>query len=497
MPGSRCLDNQQEAVLTPESLKIVGMELLLRSASQAVNDSLVLLCWRGSIPREAFEIIDEHGNLIDDDANLPPQFVSQPPSELRDRQVEMGQEADMEQRTQQEAVTIRRQVEQEVEQRTQEEAVTMRLHMLAQHEEWAQKAAMSRRAELIWMQETEARRQLTEHVEIKLQKAQAETARARQNSENVEMELQNAQAMVKKIKFHEETEAARTRQASERHEDLLTRHEQSEEVAARMQRAGKRRNEDSTRAERSPSQCSAACNRRTVRFCRERQPETDEQVASSHEGGHGTPVCSAELQAWLAQHKLPAVHACDDHGWSALHHVAQDFKSERRVLGIFQELCSHVWSPEQLDAVTGKAPVEMHLPEGWTALHLLANGSENGRQRGQMAQRLLEMKANPMTLTPRLATPLHTAAGTGNQDVAEVLLQAPDVDVNWKNKNNKTPYDTASSNKVLRSLIASAGGIPSDDPTGQSARDEPNARKKGGLASEARQQRAALWRSGR
>ena len=114
-----------------------------------------------------------------------------------------------------------------------------------------------------------------------------------------------------------------------------------------------------------------------------------------------------------------------------------------------------------------------------------------------MVRRLLQMKANPMAPTSRGATPLHTAAGTGNQDVAQVLLQAPDVDVNWKNKNNKTPYDTACSNKVLRRLIASAGGIPSDDPTGQTARDEPNARKKGGLASEARQQRVALWRRGR
>ena len=79
--------------------------------------------------------------------------------------------------------------------------------------------------------------------------------------------------------------------------------------------------------------------------------------------------------------------------------------------------------------------------------------------------------------------------------VAQVLLQAPDVDVNWKNKNNKTPYDMASSNKALRNLIASVGGIPSRDPTGQTARDEPNARTRGGLASEARRKRAAEWRN--
>ena len=74
--------------------------------------------------------------------------------------------------------------------------------------------------------------------------------------------------------------------------------------------------------------------------------------------------------------------------------------------------------------------------------------------------------------------------------VAQVLLQAPDVDVN-----NKTPYDMASSDKALRNLIASVGGIPSCDPTGQTAGDEPNARAREGLASEARRKRAAEWRN--
>jgi hypothetical protein len=137
VPGSRCVDNRQEAFLTPESQNIVGMETFLRSAYRAVNDSLVLLCWRGSSPREAFEIIDEHGNLLardlplapDDAANLPPQVVSQPPvvvSELRDRQVEMEQEADMEQRKQQ-------------------EAETMRFQLLRHHEKWAEEVAMCNR----------------------------------------------------------------------------------------------------------------------------------------------------------------------------------------------------------------------------------------------------------------------------------------------------------------------------------------------------------------
>ena len=91
----------------------------------------MLLCWRGTIPREAFEIIAEDGHVVarelpdadsnqrfapvatqscagralalNNAANLQPQVVSQPPvvvSELRDRQAETEQEADMEQRNQ-------------------------------------------------------------------------------------------------------------------------------------------------------------------------------------------------------------------------------------------------------------------------------------------------------------------------------------------------------------------------------------------------------------
>ena len=110
-----------------------------------------------------------------------------------------------------------------------------------------------------------------------------------------------------------------------------------------------------------------------------------------------------------------------------------------------------------------------------------------------MAQRLLDMHANPMTLTARLTSPLHTAAGTGNIDVLKALLLHPGTDVNWKNKDNKTPYDTASSNRACRKLIEDAGGIASSDLTGKTARDEPNARKRGAPPSDLRWQRAALW----
>ena len=100
-----------------------------------------------------------------------------------------------------------------------------------------------------------------------------------------------------------------------------------------------------------------------------------------------------------------------------------------------------------------------------------------------------------MALTPKFATPLHMAAGTANHVVANVLLRIPFVDVNAKNKYNKTPYDAATSNREMFNMVKRAGGVPSDDWTGETGRDESNARARGGLASEARRKRAANWRS--
>ena len=45
-----------------------------------------------------------------------------------------------------------------------------------------------------------------------------------------------------------------------------------------------------------------------------------------------------------------------------------------------------------------------------------------------------------MARNPRFSTPLHMAAGTASQAVAQALLEMS-VDVNAKNKYSKTPYD--------------------------------------------------------
>ena len=99
-----------------------------------------------------------------------------------------------------------------------------------------------------------------------------------------------------------------------------------------------------------------------------------------------------------------------------------------------------------------------------------------------------------MARNPRFSTPLHMAVGTANHAVAQALLEMS-VDVNAKNKFNKTPYDVATNNREMLNLVQRAGGRPSDDWTGEAGRDERNASARGGPASEARLRRAAEWRN--
>jgi ankyrin repeat protein len=106
------------------------------------------------------------------------------------------------------------------------------------------------------------------------------------------------------------------------------------------------------------------------------------------------------------------------------------------------------------------------------------------------------MRANPEARNPRESTPLHSAVGTANEAVTKALLELS-ADVNAKNKYNKTPCDMATSNRKMMALIREAGGRPSEDWTGQTGRDERNARARNGEASEARQRRAAAWRENR
>ena len=151
-----------------------------------------------------------------------------------------------------------------------------------------------------------------------------------------------------------------------------------------------------------------------------------------------------------------------------------------------------LFQAEQLDSLTAAAPE--FKPTGWSALHMLAFRPDPWDQRGELAQLLLDHSADPMRLTDRQATPLHTAAGTANFAVAEVLLRHPGVKVNAKNKDNKHPWDCAESNKKMQELLEAAGGEESQDKTGKSSRDEWNSR---GGTSKSRMARAEKWREKR
>ena len=148
--------------------------------------------------------------------------------------------------------------------------------------------------------------------------------------------------------------------------------------------------------------------------------------------------------------------------------MALDAEGEEDVARIFMELCTHAWSPEQLDTLTGQWATWKNVPPGWTALHIFANGSAH--RCGWMAGCLLQLKANPMPRTTAGVMPLHTAAGTANFEVAQFLMGQPGVDVNAKNTFNETPYDNASGNE-MRKLLALAGGRPGCNPTQLSAKE--------------------------
>ena len=124
---------------------------------------------------------------------------------------------------------------------------------------------------------------------------------------------------------------------------------------------------------------------------------------------------------------------------------------------------------------------------------MLANRQDAWHQRAELARLLLDKDADPnlVTNTVRLATPLHTAAGTCNFEVAKVLLSHGDVKVNPKNKDNKHPWDCAESNRAMQKLLEDNGGEESKDKTGKSSRDEQNSRRG---TNKKRMARAANWK---
>ena len=146
-----------------------------------------------------------------------------------------------------------------------------------------------------------------------------------------------------------------------------------------------------------------------------------------------------------------------------------------------------------LDATTISAP--RHRPKGYTALHLLAARPDPFGNRPRLAESLLQKRADPMRLTDREGTALHTAAGSVNKGVVDVLLAYMDeAGINHLNKDGKTAWDCAAkSNRGLAQTIHDAKGRGSTEKTGTSSRDEPNSRRRF-MPSASRRERAAKFR---
>jgi hypothetical protein len=359
--------------------------------------------------------------------------------------------ATMQQQEHSENAEMRQQAEQRAE-------IEQRAEMAEQERQDARQLVLrceempaSLRIELLWAeQEAESSQERAAHAETKFRETTAMLQREQAAMEEQE-EAQAATAMEQQLDAvraqQEEAEAAAHYEFVEQQ---LARAQQEEAAAARHNESVKQQRDAAVgrvmlhaAREREDQQAQQKEEKEASRASRageNRKRKTDGQAASSQEassqevsskeGGHGKPVRSTELQDWLTLHGLSAVHARDNNGWSALHHVAQDSKLSN-AMGIFEELCNYVWSPAELDAVTGEAPSEEHLPQGWTALHLLANCP--GNQRAQMTVRLCTMRANLEVRTPRFSTPLHSAVGTANEAVTKALLELS-ADVNAKNK---------------------------------------------------------------
>jgi ankyrin repeat protein len=360
----------------------------------------------------------------------------------------MQQQSEMQQRTEMQHQMMLNEATARCRQyRTEYEDVRMELEIFRfKMELLEQKQALAEEREV----HAELEKQATERFEMKAIRQQQ--MRQREAQAAMEQQMEAVQA------HHEEAAAARHEELMMRYTSLEARAREEQQIERKQERELAEPRQQSAEKREGHAAYSAEDQEGQAVFNSSRQADRDGRV----------PVLSDGLQAWLARHNLVGVYERDRYGWSALHHVAMDSKIEIAAAGIMEELGRHNWSPEQLDAV-GAAPESEHSPREWTALHILANGL--GTQRGRLAQRLLALRADPMPLTARGATPLHMAAATGNLEVAQVLLRAPGVDVNVKNKDDKTPYDLAISNRRMQDLIACARGLASSNQTGFSSRE--------------------------
>ena len=105
-------------------------------------------------------------------------------------------------------------------------------------------------------------------------------------------------------------------------------------------------------------------------------------------------------------------------GWTLPHHAAAESQHNRGMLDVIRGL---LWAvpTEFIDQKTHGG-----TPRGWAALSLVCNARDNTNARAEIAQLLVEKRADLDVRNPHGATPLMAACVCGNWSAVRVLLDA-------------------------------------------------------------------------
>ena len=127
----------------------------------------------------------------------------------------------------------------------------------------------------------------------------------------------------------------------------------------------------------------------------------------------------------------------DNQGWLPLHHAIQATQHWTYAHNVCRGLIQ-MMHPNLLQARTRGG-----RPSGYTCLHLASNNSDRIFEKKFLVQKLLSHNVDiNATDTDKGRTALHLAAGTGQVDVARVLVEAR-ADINILDAYGKNPLDEA------------------------------------------------------
>jgi hypothetical protein len=120
---------------------------------------------------------------------------------------------------------------------------------------------------------------------------------------------------------------------------------------------------------------------------------------------------------WLRLGGFSSAVVADDEGWTALHHAMQTTVHWKKAYRVVRGLLP------QMDRQWLRAKTSGGRPQGWTALHLAANGSDVMLKRSHLIALLIEHEADVNCRDEKGRTPFLHAAATGCVDSAKALSQ--------------------------------------------------------------------------